>query len=84
VDDVPSVRLTQTDVGGDVHLELTPDGVVVGNEGATASYALVLPRTLERATVRVGERVVVTLASTGLSCGGRRVAGTSCTVSMRP
>ena len=84
VDDVTSVRLTQMNEGGDARLELTPDGVTVGNEGATASYALVLPKTLARATVRVGGRTVVTLSPAGLSCGGARVTTAGCTVSMRP
>lgn len=84
VDDVTSVQLTQTSEGGETRLELTPDGVVVGNEGTTASYSLVLPRTLARATVRVGGRAVVTLSPVGLSCGGRHEAALACTVSMRP
>lgn len=83
VDDVTSVRLTQTSEGGETRLELTPDGVVVGNEGEAASYSLVLPRTLARATVLMGGRTVVTLSPAGLTCGGTQVATADCTVSMR-
>ena len=84
VGNVTSVRLTQMNGGGETRLALTADGVVVGNEGANSSYSLSLPSTAAHAIVRIGGKVVVTMSTAGLSCGGKLVAATSCTVSMRP
>lgn len=84
VGDVASVRITQTTAGGEARFDLTPDGVVVGNEGSTASYELVLPTSLARATVRVGSRAVVSKDRSELTCEGKSVREESCEVPLRP
>jgi hypothetical protein len=84
VADVASVRVTQLTEGGDARYDLTPDGVDVDNAGSTASYELVLPTALVRATVRVGGRVVASKERAVLSCGGKRPAAASCVLPLRP
>jgi len=78
--DVPSVYLTQTGSSGDAHYALTPGGVIVDNVGSTASYSLVLPRTLPRAHVRVAGRMVLSKEGDNVSCAGVRADSGTCVI----
>lgn len=78
--DVPSVMLAQTGSSGDAHYALTPGGVIVDNRGSTASYSLVLPRTLARARVRIVGRLVFAKDADSVSCTGARVDSGSCVI----
>jgi hypothetical protein len=75
-----SVLLTQTGAEGDAHYSLTPTGVIVENEGSTASYSLVLPRTIAHARVRVAGREVLAKHADTISCGGSQDAKGVCTI----
>jgi len=81
--EVTTVRITQTTERGDASFDLTTMGVEVGNEGSTASYDVVIPSTLAHVTVRVEGRTIVTKDGAALSCGGRRISGVGCVVSVR-
>ena len=78
--DVSSVMLAQTGSSGDAHYALTPGGVIVDNGGSTASYSLVLPRTLARARVRIAGRLVFSKDADSVSCTGTRVDTGSCVI----
>lgn len=78
--DVPTVYLTQTGSSGDAHYSLTPGGVIVDNGGSTASYSLVLPRTLPRAHVRIAGRMVLSKDGETVSCAGARDDSGNCVI----
>lgn len=78
--EVPTVMLTQTGASGDAHYALTPSGVIVSNDGSTASYTLVLPRTVMTARVRVAGRIVFSKDADNVSCTGTRVDTGSCVI----
>ncbi len=78
--DVSTVLLAQTGSNGEAHYALTPDGVTVDNEGSTASYSLVLPRTLPRAHVRIAGRVVFAKDGDAVSCAGARDDSGTCVI----
>ena len=80
--DVPSVYLTQTGSTGDAHYALTPGGVIVDNGGSTASYSLVLPRTLARTRVRIAGRMVLSKDGGTVSCAGARDESGSCVIAI--
>jgi hypothetical protein len=78
--DVGTVLLAQTGSNGEAHYALTPNGVTVDNEGSTASYSLVLPRTLPRARVRIAGRVVLSKDGETVSCAGARDDSGTCVI----
>ena len=78
--ETPLVQLSQTGASGDAHYALTPGGVIVDNGGSTASYSLVLPRTLARAHVRVAGRVVLFKEGETVSCVGVRADSGTCVI----
>lgn len=78
--DAGSVLLTQTGAEGEAHYALTPMGVIVDNGRSTASYSLVLPRTVARARVRVAGREVLAKDADTISCGGTRDSNDLCTI----
>jgi hypothetical protein len=78
--ETPLVHLSQTGASGDAHYALTPGGVIVDNGGSTASYSLVLPRTLARAHVRVAGRVVLSKDGETVSCVGVRADSGTCVI----
>ena len=78
--DAGTVLLAQTGSNGEAHYALTPTGVVVDNEGSTASYSLVLPRTLSRAHVRIAGRVVLSKDGDTVSCAGARDDSGTCVI----
>ena len=78
--DVGTVLLAQTGSNGEAHYALTPTGVVVDNEGSTASYSLMLPRTLPRARVRIAGRVVLSKDGDTVSCAGARDDSGTCVI----
>jgi hypothetical protein len=78
--EVGTVLLAQTGSEGEAHYALTPTGVVVDNEGSTASYSLVLPRTLPRARVRISGRVVLSKDGDTVSCAGARDDSGTCVI----
>ena len=75
-----TVLLAQTGSNGEAHYALTPTGVVVDNEGSTASYSLVLPRSLPRARVRIAGRVVLSKDGDTVSCAGARDDSGTCVI----
>ncbi len=78
--DVSTVLLAQTGANGEAHYALTPDGVIVDNDGSTASYSLVLPTTLPRARVRIAGRVVLSKDGATVSCAGSRDKSGTCEI----
>jgi hypothetical protein len=78
--ETPLVHLSQTGSSGDAHYALTPEGVTVDNGGSTASYSLVLPRTLARAHVRVAGRMVLSKEGDTVSCVGVRADSGTCVI----
>lgn len=78
--DASSVLLTQTGAEGDAHYALTPTGVIVDNARSAASYSLVLPRTVQRARVRIAGREVLAKNGETISCSGARDDGGICTI----
>jgi len=78
--DASSVLLTQTGAEGDAHYALTPTGVIVDNAGSAASYSLVLPRTVQRARVRIAGREVLAKSGETISCSGARDEKGICTI----
>ncbi|MBA2685886.1 MAG: hypothetical protein H0U66_15490 [Gemmatimonadaceae bacterium] len=78
--DVAKVMLSQTGSQSDAHYALMPNGVIVDNAGSRASYSLVLPRTLERARVRVAGKVVLSKEGQTLSCAGVHADTGSCVI----
>ena len=54
--DTPSLRIAHA--GGPATYVLTTEGVTVNNPGSGASYDITIPRSLARAEVRVGARLV--------------------------
>ena len=78
--DVSTVLLAQTGSNGEAHYALTPNGVTVDNEGSTASYSLVLPRTLPRVQVRIAGRVVLSKDGDTVSCAGARDDSGTCVI----
>jgi len=82
--ETPLVHLSQTGASGDAHYALTPGGVIVDNGGSTASYSLVLPRTLASAHVRVAGRVVLSKEGETVSCVGVRADSGTCVIVIAP
>ncbi|MBK5188630.1 MAG: hypothetical protein JJD97_10300 [Gemmatimonadaceae bacterium] len=80
--DARTVLLTQSGSSGDAHYALTPTGVIVDNGGSAASYTLVLPRSLERARVRIAGGVVLAKEGDTVSCAGARDDVGSCEIAM--
>lgn len=78
--DTPLVHLSQTGSSGDAHYALTPGGVIVDNGGSTASYSLVLPRTLPSAHVRVAGRMVLSKEGETVSCAGAHADSGTCVI----
>lgn len=77
---VSSVTLAQSGASGEAHYALTPTGVIIRNEGSTASYALVLPRTVVNTRVRIAGRVVFSRHGDRVSCTGIRVEAKGCVI----
>ena len=55
-------------VGGAVRYAVGPSRVVVDNAHASASYEVLIPRTVPRARVRIGDRVVFAKEQAAISC----------------